>query len=81
MLPYDDPELLHEMVATIANCAIGTLRKLFDSGICPDVVYFWEDICFNSGPMIDPDSAREFLLPHYRRITDFCKTRGIQRFR
>jgi uroporphyrinogen decarboxylase len=73
MLPYDDPDLLHEMVATIADCAIGTLGQLLSSGIVPDIVYFWEDICFNSGPMIDPDSAREFLLPHYRRITEFCR--------
>ncbi|MCU0780646.1 MAG: hypothetical protein MUF04_06030 [Akkermansiaceae bacterium] len=80
MLPYDDPDLLHEMVATIADCAIGTFDRLFAEGIVPDVVYFWEDICFNSGPMISPDTAREFLLPHYQRITSFCRDRGVRWF-
>jgi uroporphyrinogen decarboxylase len=80
MLPYDDPDLLHEMVATIADCAIGTFDRLFAEGIVPDVVYFWEDICFNSGPMISPDTAREFLLPHYQRITSFCREHGVRWF-
>lgn len=80
MLKYEDPDLLEEIVTTIADCAIATLGKLFDMGIKPDILYFWEDICFNSGPMIDPDSAREFLLPHYKRITDFCKQHGMDLF-
>jgi uroporphyrinogen decarboxylase len=80
MLSYDDPELLREMVGTIADCAIGTLERLFAAGVTPDVLYFWEDICFNTGPMIGPDAAREYLLPHYRRITDFARARGVRWF-
>jgi len=80
MLPFDDPDLLREMVAVIADCAIGTLGRLFDCGVVPDVLYFWEDICFNSGPMISPDAAREFLLPHYQRITGFARDHGVKWF-
>jgi uroporphyrinogen decarboxylase len=79
-LPYDDPDLLHEMVATIADCALRILEQVFDAGVVPDIVYFWEDICFNSGPMIDPACAREFLLPHYRRLTTFCRSHGVGLF-
>lgn len=80
MLPYDDPALLNEMVATIADCAVGTLAQAFDVGMIPDIVYFWEDICFNSGPMIHPTVAGEFLLPHYKRITAFCREAGVEWF-
>jgi len=79
-LPYDDPAWLHEMVGTIADCAIETLGQVFAAGMTPDVVYFWEDICFNTGPMISPAAAREFLLPHYQRITAFCRAAGVPWF-
>lgn len=80
LLKYEDPELLEEIVTTVTDCTIATLAKVFEMGIQPDILYFWEDICFNSGPMIDPDAAREFLLPHYKRITEFCKSHGMNLF-
>jgi len=80
MLSHDDQDLLREMVGVIADCAIGVLARVFDEGVIPDVIYFWEDICFNSGPMISPAAAREFLLPHYRRITDFARGHGVRWF-
>jgi uroporphyrinogen decarboxylase len=42
-----------------------------------DFASFWEDMCFNMGPMISPAMFREFMVPRYRRITDFLRANGV----
>jgi uroporphyrinogen decarboxylase len=40
-------------------------------------IYFWEDMCYKGGPLISPKMFREFMLPRYRRITDFARGYGV----
>ena len=40
----------------------GALVDLLESGARFDFGHFWEDICFNTGPMISPAAARELLV-------------------
>lgn len=42
-----------------------------------DYAHFWEDICFKSGPLVNPRVFREYVGPHYRRITELCHEHGI----
>jgi uroporphyrinogen decarboxylase len=42
-----------------------------------DFADFWEDMCFNMGPMISPAMFKEFMVPRYKRITDFLKQHGV----
>lgn len=76
LLAYDDPELLDEIVEN--QC------QLIVSGITPflerirfDYAAGWEDICFNSGPLLSPAMLREFLLPRYRRIARLLRQHGV----
>jgi uroporphyrinogen decarboxylase len=39
--------------------------------------HFWEDICFNTGPMISPDFFRNRVVPRYRQITEVLKAYDI----
>jgi uroporphyrinogen decarboxylase len=77
MLMYDDPVLFEEMVTAVADCAFDTLQRFFDEGFRFDVFYYWEDMCYNAGPMISPDHVRRYLLPHYRRISELCSQNGV----
>lgn len=45
-----------------------------------DLVIFWEDMCYKSGPMISPEHFKEFMLPYYKEVTDFAKEVGIKSF-
>jgi uroporphyrinogen decarboxylase len=36
----------------------------------------WEDICFNSGPIISPKMYDQFVTPRYKRITDILRKHG-----
>ena len=38
----------------------------------------WEDICFNSGPLLESGDAERLLLPRYRRIADLLRQHGVE---
>ncbi len=65
------------MVATVADCIVGTLRCMLDMGIRPDACGMWEDMCYNAGPLLSPEHFKRYLVPHYRRITDLLHGAGV----
>jgi uroporphyrinogen decarboxylase len=76
LVPYDDPAWFEEMVTTKADLIIAVLQKLFATGAKFDGVSMWEDMCYNAGPLLGPDHFRQFLVPHYRRISELCRKHG-----
>jgi uroporphyrinogen decarboxylase len=74
---YDDPAWFEEMVTTVADCIIGTLSQLLATGIQFDACGMWEDMCYRSGPLLSPRHFKQFLQPHYRRITDLLHRYGV----
>ncbi len=53
------------------------MEKSLETGAKFDFAHFWEDICFKSGPLINPRVFREKVGPHYRRITDLLSSHGV----
>jgi uroporphyrinogen decarboxylase len=53
------------------------VKKHLETGVKVDFAHFWEDICFNKGPLINPEMFREKIGPGYRRISDECAKYGI----
>ncbi len=77
-LAYDDPALLEEMITTLADVTVATLTKTFEITQGQfEAATFWEDICFNTGPLIAPDQFKKILVPQYRRITDLLRKNGV----
>ena len=76
LMVYEDPLLLEEIVETFCVCVIETARRAlrdvrFDFGAG------WEDICFNSGPIVGVDFYKRVITPRYRRIADLMNLHGI----
>ena len=76
MLAYDDPDLLDEIVETLCQCVVVVLEELcsyveFDFGAG------WEDICFNSGPLLSPAVFRETIAPHMEPVMKMLRQHGI----
>jgi uroporphyrinogen decarboxylase len=46
-------------------------------GVEVDVAWWWEDMCFNKGPLISPKLFQELMVPRYKRITDALKKCNI----
>jgi uroporphyrinogen decarboxylase len=74
---YDDPAWFEEMVETVADCIIGTLTKLLATGATFEACGMWEDMAYNAGPLISPRHFRQYMVPHYRRITDLLRRHGV----
>ena len=83
-IQVDDPPLFREMVETIGNCIAVTLDRALataqKAGVTFDMGHFWEDICYNHGPLINPPTFVEIGIPQIKRITDICRKYGVPFF-
>ena len=75
LMTYDDPELLEEIIERLCQVSCTVLEKILQH-ITVDFGMGWEDICFNSGPIVNPTFMREVVLPRYKRITSVLKKHG-----
>ena len=72
---YDLPKMVHEMVEHLSELLVGQIDQL-PADIPIDYVSWWEDMAGKNGPLVSPDTFREFLQPGYRRVMDAAKKRG-----
>jgi len=76
MLFYDNPALVEEMMDAIADFIIELMGQILDHTTM-DCYGFWEDMGFRTGPLLSPAMARKYMLPRYRRVVDFLRSRGV----
>lgn len=71
-LYIDDEPLFREIIDTVGDLCFRNVERALQLGadVGFDFAHFWEDICFKNGPLINPSVFREYVGPHYRRITD-----------
>jgi uroporphyrinogen decarboxylase len=77
MLFYDDPAFIEEMMDADADFIIAMMGQVLDHTDI-DVFGFWEDMAYKTGPLLGPELARRYLLPRYRRVVDFLRSRGVE---
>ncbi|MBI5303852.1 MAG: hypothetical protein HY868_17075 [Chloroflexi bacterium] len=69
-LMADDPALFDEIIVTVSDLCYQGVRAILETGARFDYAHFWEDICYNSGPLINPRVFAKKIGPHYKRLTD-----------
>ena len=74
---YDDPAFFQEMVETVADCTYGTLERILACGVQFDMGTFWEDMCYNAGPLLSPAHFKKYLVPQYKRIVKLLHKHGV----
>ena len=83
-LSVDDEEFFDEVIHTVGDLCYKTvelgLEKGKERGVTFDYIHFWEDICFNHGPLISPPVFEEKCGPYYKKITDLGKAYGVDIF-
>ena len=73
---YDKPDLVKDMAETFSSLWIALWEEVL-SRVEIDVVHIFEDVSSGTGSMVSPAIIREFMLPYYKKITDFLRGRGI----
>jgi uroporphyrinogen decarboxylase len=79
MLPYDDMDLLREMM----NFQVEFTLKLWSKAVREvdvDFIYLGEDMAYKTGPMFSPGILNELVAPLYQKLSDFFRSNGIKHF-
>jgi len=74
---HEDPALVERMMAQRADAIIAITEETLRHTEF-EVFWFWEDMAYNHGPLIDPQMFRRTALPHYRRVCDWLRAHGIR---
>lgn len=74
---YDDPAFVEEMMDANADFMIQMMDQIL-TYTDVDVFGFWEDMAYKAGPLLGPKQARRYMLPRYRRVVDFLRSRGVE---
>lgn len=77
---YEDPELVHDILATLTATVATVLEHVRAAGIRFDVLNVHEDMAGKSGPLAGPLQIREFIAPYYRRAWDHARACGAVLF-
>jgi uroporphyrinogen-III decarboxylase len=67
---------VEEMMDHLTEMTLYLIEKSLP-GIEVDVAWWWEDMCYNKGPLISPQLFEELLVPRYKRITSTLQKFGI----
>jgi hypothetical protein len=76
---FDQPELVHDMLTTLADTACAVLEAV-TAEVTVDVLFVHEDMAGKSGPLAGPAQVREFIAPYYRRVWELAADRGVRLF-
>jgi len=74
---YKDPDWVAEMMNTLVELWITLIRRALRD-VKVDFAAWWEDMCYNHGPLLGVDLFEEFMVPRYRRVTEVLKEYGVK---
>lgn len=74
---YDVPDLIHDILSTFTELWLALYEEVF-TYTDVDLYVIWEDFSAGKGPMISPTIIKKFMLPYYKRLTDFLKGHGVK---
>jgi len=75
-LSVDDPDLVEAVVAHLSEMLMQLLPSVLVRGRF-DAAAGWEDICFNSGPILNPRFFAERIMPHMAPVMKLLRQHGI----
>ena len=76
---YEQPELMADILATVADTAMRVLEPV-SGKLRIDQLMVHEDFAGKSGPLVGPVQIREYFQPYYRRVWDMLSSRGARIF-
>jgi uroporphyrinogen decarboxylase len=75
---YEDADLIH----VINKQHIQFVKDYLDAALeyTPiDYAWFFEDMAYNSGSMISPETLDEFMMPYYHELIPYLRKKGVRK--
>ncbi|MDD5658637.1 MAG: uroporphyrinogen decarboxylase family protein [Actinomycetota bacterium] len=79
MFYYDKPDLIKDISERMTDIWIALWEEIL-SYTDVDLCNLWEDISSGKGSMLSPSIVKEFILPYYKKISRFLKSKKINTF-
>lgn len=76
---YLQPELMHDIINTVKETSLKVLDRVTRMVVI-DEIYVHEDMAGKGGPLIGPDTIREFFAAYYNACWDLLSSRGTRLF-
>ena len=73
----DDEDLYREIVDTLCGLCYQCAKGMLETGAQFDYAHYWEDICYNHGPLVSPAVMRELVAPWYHKINSMMNGAGV----
>ena len=77
---YTQPELMHDLIATLTETAVKVFERITEKSLTIDQLFVHEDLAGKSGPLVGPGQVKQFIAPYYRRVWDLLAGRGTRIF-
>ena len=71
----EEPAMIEELLDARTDLALAILDKAVKD-VAFDMLWFWEDMAYRSGPYISPEMFERLAVPRYRRLADWYRSRG-----
>lgn len=79
MFYYDKPDLIKDILERLTDIWIALWEEVL-TYTDVDLCNLWEDISSGQGSMLSPSIMKEFVLPYYKKISAFLKSKKIKTF-
>jgi hypothetical protein len=71
-----EKEWVEEMMEHLTLLTLSLLERVLPQ-IPVDLGWWWEDMCYNRGPLMSPALFRELMIPRYKRIVSLFRDHGV----
>jgi hypothetical protein len=76
---FDNPDFAVRILDFFVDYYIRLYKRIL-SDIDVDFILIWEDLAFNTGPLVSPEIFKEFILPYYKKFTSKMRRLGVKNF-
>lgn len=73
---HEEPDFVERMMDQRVDVILAILRKVLED-VELDAFGLWEDMAYKSGPLLAPDMFKEFMIPRYKVVCEFLRSRGV----
>jgi hypothetical protein len=73
---YEEPESMYEFFDAYADWKLQVFEQLIDN-LKPDILHSHDDWGSKTSLFFSPQKFRDLLKPHYQRLYDYVKKRGV----